>query len=77
MADRQFYQLVASVANDTKSSFPPLDGRLIVESKEKANLFAEMFAANAQLDNPENISPPQLTEKKMEFHTDFFQCILK
>ncbi len=45
---------------------PPLetsDGRLIVESKEKANLLAEMFAANAQLNNLENISPPQLTEK--------------
>ncbi len=62
MADRQFYQLVASVAsNDTKSSLPPLkssDGRLIIELKQKVNLLAEMFAANAQLDNPENISPP-------------------
>ncbi len=44
------------VSKDTKSSLPSLetsDGRLIVESKEKANLLAEMFAAIAQFENLE------------------------
>ncbi len=59
IADKQFYQLVASLAsNDTISSLPPLvtsDGRLIVESKKKADLPAEMVFANAKLDNTDTI----------------------
>ncbi len=32
-----------------------------------------MFAANAQLDNPEKISPPQLTEKGPKMKHIFFK----
>ena len=64
IADRQFYKLVGSVAqNNTKPSLPPLqtpDGPLVSNSTDKANLLADLFAKNSTLENPNNQTPPSL-----------------
>ena len=58
---RSFWSLAKAVGrNFTNSSFPPLsksDGTLATTSQEKANIFAEMFAANSTLDSQGKVPP--------------------
>ena len=81
---KSFWSLAKSIgSNFSTHSFPPLsrdDGTVAADALEKAEVFAEIFAKNSNID-PGNLTPPTLpptqhSMPKIEFNTEKLKKIL-
>ena len=81
---RKFWSLAKTIGkNFNTSSFPPmssLDGSVVSDSVEKANLFADIFASNSCLNDSGKVLPPiqstQFAMKPIHFRHKLLKSII-
>ena len=71
IGSRGFWRIIKSIRNSKKSSIPPLFNgpEVLSSSKDKAELFSNLFSSNSTLDDSDHAIPefPSRTDKTIDF----------